>query len=142
MSNKKLTFVNFSPENDHFTVSFSLDGFWSMDGDPNAILEKARRAYSTAINEMQRMVLEIETYREKRKPIPARKIWHLGDKIYKLKVAMENLSLEINDLYAHLVRDLGVKRKWLEKVIILKTQLPHFASFHLALRRKSLKKCR
>ena len=24
----------------------------------------------------------------------------------------------------------------------LKTQLPHFASFHLALRRKSLKKCR
>jgi hypothetical protein len=33
-------------------------------------------------------------------------------------------ALEIEDLYAHLVRDVGAKRKWLEKAIILRRYVP------------------
>jgi len=38
--------------------------------------------------------------------------------------ALAELSLEIDDVYKHLVRDLGAKRKWLEKAIIFRRYLP------------------
>jgi len=37
-----------------------------------------------------------------------------------LKDSLEILGLQLDSMYKHLTRDLGVKKKWLEKVIILR----------------------
>ena len=73
---------------------------------------------------MRSVVREIEAYRRSHTPTPARKIWELGDAIFKLNEELERVSLQIDGLYEHLVRDLTVKRKWLEKVIIFRRHLP------------------
>ena len=87
-------------------------------------LKKASNVYEDYIKNMLIIVSEIQSLRKARCLIPARKIWELGDLIFKLTGKMETLSLQIDGLYDHLVRDLHAKRKWLEKVIVLRRYLP------------------
>ena len=56
--------------------------------------------------------------------MPARDVWKVGDVVFKLTEDLRSLALEVDDLYAHLTRDIGVKRKWLEKAIILRRYVP------------------
>jgi hypothetical protein len=112
MTSDKLAFVAFESRDGQFVALLSIEGLFSGDGDPEAVLRKAAEVY------------EIQTSRADRKLVPARKIWDLGDAIFELKSELEKLSLQIDRLYDHLVRDLGARRKWLEKVIIFRRYLP------------------
>ena len=94
------------------------------DDDPEVKLERAAAVYQRSITKMRELVKEIRSFRDERKPLPARKVWQLGDAIFELQHKLGELSLQVDGLYDHLVRDLGVKRKWLEKVIILRRYLP------------------
>ena len=85
--------------------------------------KKAAGFYEHTIAAMCSLIAEMQTYKERREPIPARIMWKLGDSIFRLKNQLETLSLQLDGIYAHLIRDLGVKREWLEKVIIFRRYL-------------------
>lgn len=121
---KKSIFVSFEPRNGTFIGLLLMDQILESDDDLEPILRKATEIYSRSIVEMRSLVAEIESIRKKRVLLPARKIWQLGDLIFNLTNELSQLSLEIDGLYHHLVRDLGVKRKWLEKVVIFRRYIP------------------
>jgi len=124
MTSDKLAFVAFEPTNGQFVAFLSIEGLFSSDRDPEAVLGKAAEVYERSTTRMKTLVEEIQASRADRKRVPARKIWDLGDAIFELKGELEKLSLQIDRLYDHLARDLGAKRKWLEKVIIFRRYLP------------------
>ena len=89
-------------------------------GDMENLLHQSVRLYEKYIKNIRHLIKDIQLTKAERKPIAARKIWEIGDIIFKLKFELEKISLELDGLYDHLVRDLEVKQKWLEKVIIFR----------------------
>lgn len=124
MSNVKMKFVSFEPCGEDFAGFLPMEHLFSTDLDPERVLQEASKTYKHSIALMRSAVAEIKVLRENRTPLPARRIWGLGDLIFKLVWDLRKLSLQLDDLYCHLARDLDVKRKWLEKVIILRRYVP------------------
>lgn len=119
----KLSFVSFEPKGQGFIAFLSMEGLVSNGRNPELILQDAANLYRQSIMDMRLRIDELKVFRATRKKIPARKIWQIGNIIFELKYGLEKFSFEIDGLYSHLVRDLGVKRKWLEKVIIFRRYL-------------------
>jgi hypothetical protein len=113
-------FIAFEPRDGGFESFLSMEGLLSSDGDPELVLQEAARLYEAATGRMRSLLAEIEDHRAHRRLIPARKVWQLGNAVFGLTEELARLSLRLNGVYAHLVRDLGVKRKWLEKAVILR----------------------
>ena len=124
MKERKLGFVSFEPLNDKFRGYLSMEVALGSDEEPEILLQKATKIYENALKKMASIVSEINKSRANRTSVSARKIWQLGNVIFKLRDELEKVGLEIDGLYDHLPRDLEVKRKWLEKVIILRRYLP------------------
>lgn len=124
MTQKKLAFVSFEPTNRQFRAFLPMEEVISSDNDPEPMLRKAAEVYEHAIVKMRNLVKEIQNFRDNRKLLPACKVWQLGDAIFELQDNLNKLCLQLDGLYDHLIRDLGVKRKWLEKVIIFRRYLP------------------
>ena len=124
MTRGKLAFVSFEPSNEQFRAFLPMEELLLGDDDLEFKLKEALKVYQRSIVKMRNLVKEIQTFRDNRKLLPARKMWQLGDAIFKLQHDLNKVSLQLDGLYDHLVRDLGVKRKWLEKVIIFRRYLP------------------
>jgi hypothetical protein len=117
-------FVSFEKRDDRYIASLFLEQYGSIKVDAEILLRRAENTYKKSISEMKSKIEAIKNYRLRNIRTPARAIWLLGDSIFKLTSDLERLSLQINDLYTHLQRDLEVKRKWLEKVIIFRRYIP------------------
>jgi len=124
VNSRHLPFVQFEEANGRFRALVSIEGVLQMEGDPEIVLAEAADLYEHYLGEMRALVSAIESLRTSRKLVPARKVWRLGNLIFEFRSRLEGLSLQIDGLYTHLVRDLGVKRKWLEKVVILRRYVP------------------
>jgi len=124
MSKDELVFVSFKKDRERFTAYISMHQFLSSDRDIEPVLKEATQLYEHSIVKMKSVVAEIDRFRTNRILLPARKVWELGNLIFEFVEALAKLSLQIDNIYDHLVRDLHVKRKWLEKVIILRRYLP------------------
>jgi hypothetical protein len=124
MSKNDLSLVSFKPHEEHFIAFLPMEQFLSKDRDPEPALKKAAQLYEYSIIEMRSVVAEINSFRNKRTSIPAKEIWEFGDLIFGLTRGLERLSFQLDGIYDHLVRDLGAKRKWLEKVIIFRRYIP------------------
>jgi len=124
MNNSKLAFVSFEPINKSFRAYLSMEEFILSDKDPELTIKKAVKIYENSIIEMHAFIKEIQGFRNNRKRVPAHKVWQLGNTIFELQYNLNKLFLQLDGLYDPLVRDLGVKRKWLVKVIIFRRYLP------------------
>lgn len=124
MTKDRLAFVSFEPSDELFRAFLPMEELISGDDDPELRLKKAVQVYQRSIVKMRNLIQEIQNLRDNHKLLPARKVWHLGDAIFELQHELSKLSLQLDGLYDHLIRDLGVKRKWLEKVIIFRRYLP------------------
>jgi len=125
MSKNDLMLVSFKPTEEHFMVFFPMRQFLSSERDLEPVLKEASQLYEHSIRRMRSVINEINTFRKEHRLLPARVIWKLGNLIFELVGNLEKLSLQIDGIYDHLVRDLNVKRKWLEKVIIFRRYLPN-----------------
>ena len=114
----ELEFVTFKKEQGEYIAYTSIKHFFSSDRDIEAVLKEAAKLYERSVKQMQSVVAEINTTRNRHVLLPARNIWKLGNIIFELVESLKRLSLQIDGIYDHLVQDLNVKRKWLEKVII------------------------
>lgn len=124
MTSNDLAFVAFEPRDGGFGAFVSVEGLLSNVADPESLLGRASQLYERCVAIMRAQVAEIERLRSARKLTPARTIWRLGNDIFELVEGLREISLQLDDVYGHLNRDLGVKRKWLEKVIIFRRYLP------------------
>ncbi len=124
ISREQLAFVSFEPYQGGFSAFFSIEGVCLEDKDPKDISLKASLVYLNSIEKMREIIQEMKMLRLKHKSLDARKAWRLADIIFQLINELGNLSLQIDNIYLHLVRDLDVKRKWLEKVVILRRYVP------------------
>ncbi len=121
----KPPFVSFQPRNRNFLAFLQLSDLDSIDGDLEQLLCAASETYSLSIEAMRRQIAGIQVFRDNRIPIPARKIWKLGDSIFHVQCDLRQSNIELDGLYDHLERDLGLKRKWLEKVITFRRYIPN-----------------
>ena len=124
MKDRNLAFVHIDDTDEGPRAALSVEGMLLLSRDPETTLREAAAVYARHLADMRRVLSQIECLRASRRPIPARKIWQLGNLVFRLRDALARHSLQLDDLYAHLTRDLGVKRKWLEKAIILRRYIP------------------
>lgn len=115
-----LTFVAFEPRGDGFRAAAPLEQLDNLGARPEAVLQAASAVYGRAVAEMRAQLSAMAELKAQRQPITAQTVWELGDTIFNLSSNLVQSLLELDDLYGHLTRDLGVKRMWLEKVIILR----------------------
>lgn len=127
MSPTGLGFVSFEPTNGEFQAFLSIDAAFSGDHDPQTLVREATEVYERVIDRMRLVVGEIKALRRTRTPIPARKVWQVGDLVFRLRDELATVGLQVDGVYDHLARDLAVKRKWLEKVIILRRYIEDIA---------------
>ena len=120
MTTSTLGFVSFEPSRGTFRGFLSIHTALEGDSDPEALARDAAAVYQRLVGQMRSAVTEINALRSARRHIPARTVWQLGDLVFRLRGELAELGLELDGLYGHLTRDLGVKRKWLEKVVILR----------------------
>ena len=124
MKNENLAFISFKPINGKFKGYLEMEAVFDSGKDSERILHKATMIYQNAVKKMTFIVNLIKDSRAKHNPVGARKIWQLGNTIFELRDELEEMGLEIDGVYDHLSRDLEVKKKWLEKVIILRRYIP------------------
>jgi len=122
-----LTFVSFERDDHTYRAYIAIDGFLSSNDDPESLITRASKLYTSHVFEMRVLVDAISACRHTRHPVAARKIWQLGNLIFRLVEELKQLSLQIDGIYGHLERDLGTKRKWLEKVVIFRRYIPQEA---------------
>lgn len=124
MITKPISFVTFEPKGEKFLAFLPIETAIKNESDLESELSKLTDIYENSINKMHFILKEIQEARTNKKLVPAYLIWRLGNEIFFLTEKLENLSFQLNDLYNHLDRDLEVKRKWLEKVIIFRRYIP------------------
>ena len=120
MISRKRRFVSFEVKGDNYSALVPMDELLAGNDNLPSLLAQASALYGSHVSDMRALVDLIAAYRHKRKLVPARMVWQLGDLIFGLVTQLDRLALEIDGIYGHLERDLGAKRKWLEKVIIFR----------------------
>jgi len=125
MITKPISFITFEPKGGKFLALLPIETAIKREGDLESELSKLTKVYENSIFQMRSVLEEIKKAKINKKSVPAYQIWRLGDTIFRLTERLENLSFQLDGLYNHLVRDLGVKRKWLEKVIIFRRYIPN-----------------
>jgi len=118
------SYVSFQPNGNQFIAFVSLDAVSAGDRDLEVVLRDAAACYGDHIWAMRVLIEEMRENRMRRMPIFARRMWVLGDQVLRLIEHLSLLGLELDGVYDHLSRDLGVKRKWLEKAVIFRRHIP------------------
>lgn len=124
MNRDRQWFVQLEPTKSGMRATLLVNATLEMPAHAEEALKQAERIYMRKLARMRAIVSSIDEFRRQRRNVPARKVWELGDAIFSLKEALARHSLELDGLYCHLTRDLEVKQKWLEKVVILRRHLP------------------
>ena len=120
----ELASVVFEPREDGFIASAPLSHLGRMGARPDASLQEACRAYNRTLIVMQAVLDDIDQLKGQRIPIPARKMWELGDAVVNLGADLERDGLELDNLSEHLVRDLGINGKRMGTIITFRRHLP------------------
>jgi hypothetical protein len=120
----KELFVSISNIKGVYKASLLLSQFETYQGNPENICILAESIYSEGISSISRLLKKRQNYVANNLTIPARLIWEIGDNIFGLVNQLATNNITLDNVYEHLVRDLNVKRKWLEKVVIFRRYIP------------------
>jgi hypothetical protein len=120
---KKLAFVSFQPFGSSYESLVAVPDL-SLLENPEVTLRQASEQYCNSVTKMKSLAVHIDDQRRSYRPISARSVWRLGNEIIAMVEHFRKLSVQIDGLYDHLARDIGMKRKRLEKVVILRRYLP------------------
>jgi hypothetical protein len=127
MKLQKLIMVSFKPRASGFSASVPIGEFMLARGSPAVRLARAVRVYEQSLRALSSFAASIIALRSRREVTPARMVWRFGDGVFRLVSKLAEAGVEIDGLYDHLVRDVGLKRKWLEKAVILRRYVPNEA---------------
>lgn len=117
-------FVAFEPREGGYVASVPIEQLEFLGDRPEAMLNEASATYGRSLQTMRVLLDDLERFKASRIAIPARKVWELGDAVLSLVEALRSASLELDGLYEHLERDMGIKRKRWEAAITFRRHLP------------------
>ena len=120
-----LALITLEPRDEGFVASVPIAQLNRLGDQPDGSLKLACDAYGTAIAIMQEVLADIDQLKKKRTPIPARKMWELGDSVVTLGSQLEEGCMEVDGLNDHLVRDLGINGKRMGTIVTFRRHLPH-----------------
>lgn len=142
-SRSRLRFVAFEPRGDEYVAFMEVrDALEAIGSDGEAeestlfgiraglereldeLLAAAARLYRYHVEEMRGLVRRISQMRRDRVPLPASFGWKIGDAVFRLKDKLEEMFLEVDDLYGHLERDTGIPRPFLKRAVSFRRYLP------------------
>jgi hypothetical protein len=118
-----LTFITFIQTERGYRAEIPIESYINSRDRIELLLHKAENLYTKYIEKMKLQIGKINELKKKQRGT-ARSYWELGNLILELLDNQNKLSFEIDGLYDHLMRDLCVKRMWLEKVIIFRRYVP------------------
>ena len=119
-----LALIAVETRDDGFVASVPIAQLHRLGDQPDASLKVACDAYGAAIAAMQEVLADIDQLKRKRTPIPARKMWELGDAVVTLGAQLEEGYMEVDGLNDHLVRDLGINGKRMGTIVTFRRHLP------------------
>ena len=119
-----LALIAVEPRDDGFIASVPIDQLELLGDKPEVSLQNACSAYGRAVGAMREVLADIDQLKSKRIPIPARKMWELGDAVVTLGCEMEEDRMEVDGLNDHLVRDLGINGKRMGTIVTFRRHLP------------------
>ncbi len=116
--------VALEPRGEGFVASIPLPQLELLGDRPDERLQAACDAYGRTVAIIREVLSDIEQLKGRRTPIPARKMWELGDAVVNLGVELEGNSMEVEGLNDHLVRDLGINAKRMGTIVTFRRHLP------------------
>jgi hypothetical protein len=116
-------FVSFVTESGQFQAQLHMLSVTALTDDLSHTAKRAAAIYSRRVSKMRHLIQAAEKRKLARKPVLARQMWLLGEEVIQCVSELAKLNLQLDGLYEHLTLHLGVKRMWLEKVIIFRTHL-------------------
>ena len=116
-------FVSFEKKRGGFVGYLSMESLSNDEMDHKQVILDAVNTYSNFVRYANRKIHDLEREKKQRSYIRARSIWQLGNRIVRLVNDLKIMDLEIDDLYAHLTRDLDKTRTWLSRVITFRTYM-------------------
>lgn len=119
-----LALIALEPRDEGFVSSVPISQLARLGDKPEVSLRVACDAYGRAIGAMREVLGDIDQLKSKRIPIPARKMWELGDAVVTLGVELEDCSMELDSINEHLVRDLGINAKRMGTIVTFRRHLP------------------
>jgi len=117
-------FISFSKTESGYLGAIDMDAIGQVDNF-DRLVAKAEKKYSYYVSKMTQLLIKIEEKKKSKVLLPASYVWELGNLIFNLRDDLAKLSLEIDNLYFHICRDLNINRKRLEKMIILRRYVPN-----------------
>lgn len=133
--NQRKILVSMEPRQGAYVAFADLDSVLAdQRGDLERLLGRASSLYSESVSALSQMVSERNTLRVQRRPVPARLVWRIGRAVWALQEVLGEIGLELDGVYDHLSRDIGVKRKSLEKAVIFGRYIPHESAIPESLR--------
>ena len=116
--------VALEPRGEGFVASIPLAQLELLGDRPDERLQVACDAYGRTVAIIREVLADIEQLKSRRTPIPARKMWELGDAVVNLSTELEENSMEMEGLNDHLVRDLGINAKRVGTIVTFRRHLP------------------
>ncbi len=120
----ELASIAVEPRDEGFVASVPIVQLDRLGDKPDVSLQAACDAYGRTIGTMREVMADIDQLKRKRIPIPARKMWELGDAVVALSAELEVDSMEVEGLNDHLVRDLGINGKRMGTIVTFRRHLP------------------
>jgi hypothetical protein len=116
--------IKFLPWEDGFTAAIRLRDVFEAPESLQHMLDSLAACYEMRIRNM-RLILEANRRRKRRgQPVLATSIWGLGNRIFLLMRDMKYAFVEVEDLYGHLERDLGLSRNAISRIVTLRRYVP------------------
>ncbi|HHY34874.1 MAG TPA: hypothetical protein GX510_04465 [Firmicutes bacterium] len=94
------------------------------EGDLDDLLSRAARLYGEYVEEIRSLIAQADQMKKDLVPVPASLGWRLGDAVFRLKDKLEEMLLEVDDLYSHLERDTGIAPAFLKGAVSFRRYLP------------------
>jgi len=118
-------FISFEKKRGGFVGYLSMESLSNAEIDHNRVIMDAVKVYSVFIRYAKRKINGLQREKKQKGFILARSMWKLGDKIFQLVDDLKAMGLEIDDLYAHLTRDLNKNKTWLSRVIAFRSHVQY-----------------
>ena len=119
-----LALIALEPREEGFVASVPLSQLDRLGDNPEVSLQEACQVYGRTVSRMREVLADIDQLKSKRVPIPARKMWELGDAVVTLGIELETGSMEMDGLNDHLIRDLGINGKRMGTIVTFRRHLP------------------
>lgn len=123
MNENKLTFISIERKKGKYLAFVPIEGFLSNEDDLEVTLSNATKVYEEHVKKMRKILTQMEKNKAKKKPLSALSIWKLGNIVWELNSSLAMMQLQIDSLYSHLERDLGIGKRLIKNAITFRRYL-------------------